>query len=171
MNQNSAVVTIVAVVLMLISLGVIIMSLSGNRYTPRIVDVYFMDISDGSLFTEKSDLLSPIDAPSGENKGVRAFVFSCGECSDEESHFVGWLEMYTPQAKKIMTAPAPIEGAEGDPIANEMDMFEAMERGHLVSDASGKKWVPANSEKGFRVMEQIQTKCDGQPPKPCFPGR
>ncbi|MFG0249180.1 MAG: hypothetical protein ACF8OB_09865 [Phycisphaeraceae bacterium JB051] len=164
MNQNSAVVTIIAVVLLLVSLGVIIMTLTPQR-AARVVDVYFMDTSDGALFIDKSDQLPPIVAPSGKD-GVRAFVFSCGDCGDESSRFIGWLETYTPEAKKAIETPA--EGPEGG-----MDNYEVVENGHLVAAPnSNGQWVMANSEPGFKIMDNVQTNCGGDvAPKPCFPGR
>ncbi len=130
----------------------------------RVVEVYFMDTADGSIFTDKSDQLPPITAPSGKH-GVRAFVFACGDCGDEANRFVGWLETYTPEAKKAIETPAA--GPEGG-MAN----YELVENGHLVAspDSNG-KWIKANSKDGFMLMDKIQGKCGNQALKPCFPGR
>jgi len=161
-NNNSAVVTICAVVLLLLSLGFIIMRLGGgSKYRPRVVDVYYYDIGDGQLFTALSNEIPPIDAPSGK-QGVRAYVFACGDCANESERFIGWMEMYTPDAKRIMTSP-PTE-------AENMDAFEVMERGHLVS-ADGRNWVSANGEQGFQVMESMQSRCGQTAPTPCYPGK
>ncbi len=162
-NQNSAIVTIGAVLLLLVSLGFIIMRVSGgSQYKARIVDVYYFDIDSGQLFTAKSNEIPPIDSPSGANKGVRAYVFACGDCADESQRFTGWLEMYTPDAKNVMINP---------PTSPEsMDTFELMEKGHLVS-ADGRAWVQANTDKGFQVMEGIQTRCGETPAVPCYPGK
>ena len=131
----------------------------------RVVDVYFMDTADGSLFVGKSDELPPIVAPSGKD-GVRAFVFACGDCGDESARFTGWLETYTPEAKKAIETPA--EGPEGG-----MDNYEIVETGHLVaSPTSNGQWFMANSENGMKLMDTVQAKCSGDvPAKPCFPGR
>ena len=162
MNQNSAAVTIIAVVLLLISLGVIIMTLTPNNPS-RIVDVYFMDTADEVLFTATSDQLPPITAPSGK-EGVRAFVFSCGDCGDKASQFVGWLETYTAEAKAAISAPMD------DPEAG-MANYELIENGHMVCDPVSKRWVMANSEQGFNIMDMVQTKCGNTAPTPCFPDR
>lgn len=163
MNQNSAVVTIIAVVLLLVSLGVIIMTLTPKNNL-RVVDVYFMDTADGSLFVDKSDKLAPVVAPSGKD-GVRAFVFSCGDCGDEKSHFVGWLETYTPEAKKAIEAPVE------DPEAG-MGNYEVIEKGHMVADPVNKKWYMSNSEEGYKIMDMMEARCGKDvPAKPCFPGK
>ncbi|MFG0249166.1 MAG: hypothetical protein ACF8OB_09795 [Phycisphaeraceae bacterium JB051] len=130
----------------------------------RVVEVYFMDTADGSIFTAKSDQLPPITAPSGKH-GVRAFVFACGDCGDEANRFIGWLETYTPEAKKAIYQP--VTGPEGG-----MAKFEMIENGHLIAapDSTG-VWIKANSKDGFMLMDKIQGKCGNQAPKPCFPGR
>lgn len=179
MNNNSAVVTILAVVVLVISLGVIIMNSSG-RSGARIVDMYYYDMNSGKLFVGKSDQLAPIDAPSGPYRdqpgGVRAYVFACGECPDNidgatladlqsNGAFVGWMEMYTPEAKAALT-----QQQEGPPA--DMAFYEAFERGQLVKRPEDEQWVQAQSEPGFRITEQITTKCpSGEMPQPCFPGR
>lgn len=172
-NNNSAVVTIVAVVILIMSLGFIIMSASGNKYKPRIVDVYYYDLGNGELFLAKSNEIPPVDAPSGPGannipQGVRAYVFSCGECGDKAQQFVGWLEMYTPDAKRALTSPPTPD--PNNPQGPEY--YDLWEKGHLVSIPGSSKWVQANSEEGFKVMESMQSKCGaGGQPKPCFPGR
>ncbi|HCD32286.1 MAG TPA: hypothetical protein DER01_07745 [Phycisphaerales bacterium] len=128
----------------------------------RVVDVYFMDTADGSIYVDKSDQLPPVTAPSGKD-GVRAFVFSCGDCGDESSRFVGWLETYTHEAKKAIMTPVAAD--------NGVDNYELIENGHMVADPASKKWVKVNSEAGFKIMDQIQNKCGNNAPKPCFPGR
>ena len=138
-----------------------------NMFEPqhevRTVDVFFMDTADGSLFIDKSDQLPPITAPSGM-QGVRAFVFACGDCGDEANRFVGWLETYTPEAKKAIETPAV--GPEGG-----MDNYEVIENGHLVASPKSKQWMMANSEQGFKIMDSVLSQCPDQAPKPCFPGR
>lgn len=161
-NRNSAIVTIGAVVVLILSLGTIILS-QGGRAPVRPVDVYYYDVGTGDLFQEKNTLIPPISAPSGK-PGVRAYVFACGDCGDDSKRFIGWLEMYTPDAKRIMTSP-PTE-------AENMDAFEVMERGHLISVPGNNEWVSMSSEEGFEIMDSIQNKCgEGATVSSCFPGR
>lgn len=161
-NNNSAIVTLGAVVLLVIALGAIIMQTRGGS-SGGVIDVYYYDLNTGQLFSGPSDQLAPIEAPSGPYNGkpggVRAFVFSCADCDDESTHFIGWLDMYTPEAKQAMTNP----GAGMGPS------FELYEQGHLVKGVDDENWVPANDEGGFRVMENISTECPGSRPKPCYP--
>lgn len=140
-----------------------------NAYKPRIVDVYYYDLGTGELFLAKSNEIPPIDAPSGPGpnntpRGVRAYVFSCGDCSDKSQQFVGWLEMYTPDAKRALTSP-PKPGEKQGP-----EYYDLWERGCLVSVPGSGRWALANSEDGHKVMESSQSKCGGNiVPRPCFP--
>lgn len=188
-NQNSAVVTIGAVVLLLVALGAIVFQMRPRTYA-RVVSVYYYDLNTGKTFVGPSDKMPPIPAPSGPlegmggDAGVRAYVFACGDCSDESKRFVGWLEIYTPDAKEAMQnamrPPAggatPAGGAVPPGPMGSPDMFMLMEEGHLIraekaEDGSEPKWEKYNSEAGFKIIQSIQTRCEGAPPKPCFPGR
>lgn len=78
---------------------------------------WFMDANDGSLFRGMSDQLPPIDAPSmkktaeGMQAGVRAYVFSCGSCSDNAVSYIGFIETYSPQVRdQILNRPPDVEG-------------------------------------------------------------
>lgn len=161
-NNNSAIVTLGAVVLLVIALGAIIMQTRGGGGS-GIIDVYYYDLSTGQLFTGPSNQLAPIEAPSGPYNGkpggVRAFVFSCTDCDDESTHFIGWLDMYTPEAKEALANPTAEMGAS----------FELYERGHLVKRVEDETWVSANDPEGFRVMEAISQECPGGRPQPCYP--
>jgi len=165
LNNNSALVTILAVVLLIVALGAIVMQINGGGgYTPRVVDVYYYDLDTGELFLEKSNEIPPVETASGPHNGVRAYVFACNDCDEESDRFIGWLEMYTPEAKAALTR----DPAEAQPDEAPFDYWE---EGHLVRSIDSDEWQLANSEPGFRIMENIRDKCPGGTPKPCFPGR
>lgn len=174
LNNNSAIVTIGAVVLLIGALFAIIMQMSGGSSGPRVIDVYFYDLNKNQLFTAKSDAIPPIDTdsgatPQGAPAGVRAYVFACNDCGDENDRFIGWLEMYTPEAKALLTQPAadnPEQAAE-----REMRMYEVWETGQLIRGVNDTRWVPQNSQEAMTITSQIETKCPGGAPKPCLPGR
>ena len=196
LNKNSAVVTIAAVVLLVVSLGIIIMTLRPKRYKPRIVDVYYFDLGANRTFVAKSNEIPPVEGPSGSQAGgppmgVRAYLFACGDCPSNmvdmtpqdlfnQKVFIGWLEMYTPDAKERMEAmqrgeykPESPEGPDGAMVP---EMYDFWEQGHLISTLADSieqmQWVPANSEPGFQIMQNLQDVCgDDATPKPCFPGR
>jgi len=167
MNNNPAVVTIGAVVILVICLGLIIKTLfkgSGGRTGP--VDVYYYDLNTGELFTAGSDKFPPIQSPTDEGdklSGVRAMVFSCGDCDKKSTHFVGYLERYTPEAKAAMERAA----SSDEPMME--DVYE-MEQGREVKLPDAAEWIDGNSEAGMAVYEAIRQRCEAdERPRQCFP--
>lgn len=178
MNNNSALVTILAVVVLVVSLGVIIMNTRGPGVA-RTIDLYFYDLNTGKLFTAKSDQIPPIEAPSGPLQGqpgnlpagVRAHVYACGECPDltgmtlqeveQAGAYIAYVEMYTEQGKAALTA-----GASGPP---EGPMIDPMEQ-TLIARVPELAWQPMYSDAGFRLTESGHRACpDGSAPQPCRP--
>lgn len=175
MNNNSAVVTVGAVVILILSLGYIVWSSKSGGYGPRVIDVYYYDLNTNKLFTAKSDQIPPIETESGPVQGsnapagVRAYVFACNDCSDEADRFIGWLEMYTPDAKAILSQP-PAETPE-QAAEREQRQYEVWESGQLVRAPDGTTWARANTPEAMAVTSKIEGKCPGGAPKPCLPGR
>lgn len=163
LNNNSAMVTILAVVVLILSLATIIITMRPASYTPRVIDVYYYDLDTKQLFVDKSDKYPPIATPSGGQKGARAYVFSCGDCADESQRFIGYLEVYTPEAKKILENPNADPAAMADPI----DVYED---GRLLATEQGQQWHKASSVQGFEVMDAPQTRCGNNAPNSCNPG-
>lgn len=168
MNNNPAIVTVAAIVVLLICLGLIYRSLAGGGGTAQTIDVWYYDLNTGDLFVESSDSQPPIEAPSGPFEGhpagVRAYVFACEEsgCDDPAQRKIGYLEMYTADAKAAITNPDPNAGPQE---------YEVIEMGRLVKAPEGGGWVPAMSNQGMMLTERISQICPNGYPKPCYPGR
>lgn len=185
LNNNSALVTILAVVVLVISLGVIIMQTRG-RGPMGPIDLYFYDLKTGKLFIAKSDQIPPIDAPGGpletpqgpKPAGVRAHVFACGECPSldgmtadqvaQTGAYIAYLEMYTEQAKQMMTqaAQAAQGGGQAAPPPMMMDPTEQT----LVKRVEDTSWQQMYSQPGYMLADQAVKDCpDGTPAKACRP--
>ncbi|MBI1335567.1 MAG: hypothetical protein GC164_01240 [Phycisphaera sp.] len=199
LNKNSAMVTIVAVGLLCVSLGAIILQSSGRRGGPRVVDVYYFDLSSGKVITAKSDQFPPIDTgspntPEGMPPGVRAYLFACGECPSSlvgmtpeqlaaKKVYIGWLEAYTPDAKAKLEDMRDHPEKYNDPAMYDPMMEDFYNTGMLVrtmlplaidtkGTLAGDKWFPGNSEPAMMIMDGTQRACgDAQLPTPCFPKR
>jgi hypothetical protein len=141
----------------------------------RASKVYFYDLSTGELFVHTDADPPPIHAPhqTGERPaGCRAHVFSCGDCNDPASRFVGYLEMYDPHTdaaeqfkrfRQLMVAHGPsVQAAEAEDRA---------EAGRLVSSGKEAAWVAAGSEQGRAIIARGAARdCDsGQTPTKCIP--
>jgi len=187
MNQNSAVITIGAVLVLIGALYAIIKQQWGPGTTYKPIDVFYYDMSltSGSemdrLFSGKSNEFPPIEAPSkaktpdGSPTGVRAWVFSCGDCSDKSKWFIGFLETYTRDAKDAMLemtkAPATGGAAAPPPMPTGAEMM-ARENGHLISIPGEDKWVPYSGPQGLELIQRAQSRCgseQGNRAVPCYP--
>jgi hypothetical protein len=167
-----------------------------DQHAVPIFNAYFYDLDTGKLFIARMSEPSPIPVqgakPGAAPTGVKANVFACRSCEDEKDRFVGFVEMYTPEAKERMAAlthvtalrPSmtpvvipttnPATGPTTNPTTG--PSFEEMERGHLVArpDPKNPDWknqfVEYMSPEGTKVMESAQKRCgDGINPKICMP--
>jgi hypothetical protein len=92
----------------------------------------------------------------------RAYVFSCSGCGDESKRFIGYLEMYTPQAKAALEHPQP----DANLLASTVDIYE---QGRMIR-GENTAWVRADSDKAFELLDTIMSRCGDDPPKSCSPG-
>jgi len=142
---------LVAVVVVLA--GLRLMSGSGGH----IVDQrYFYDASSGKLFAGPRLELPPIATASGQGEGYGAVVFSCGDCADEASRFTGWVENYTPEAKRlmgVMSADHPMTPAEDAAVRNGFQISKVPE------DGTSFQWVPGNSNAGQDLQLKVIQSC------------
>jgi hypothetical protein len=168
LNKHAIKVTAVVLILIVGSMYAIYRETAqpDQRSVP-IFNAYFYDLETGKLFVARMSEPSPIPAPGAlpgaTPTGVKANVFACHTCEDEKDRFVGFVEMYTPEAKARMAAmsnvtanrpsmtpamlpPRPIAQPTArattnpttspttSPMMNPPNAsFEEMERGHLVA--------------------------------------
>jgi len=159
-NQNSAVVTVASVVVLVLSLAIIINQGRG-RSTPEPGNAYFYDTVTKEYFTDSATKIPPITSPAG-NEAVRAHFFTCGECTEATKdeggeRFIGYYEKYTPEVKaKLEESPEAFE------------FYEEAFQGRLYSP-DGTRWTQAESPTGFRLIEELQEKCPAKKLRYCPP--
>ena len=176
MNNNPAMVTIGAVLVLVICLVLIIVQLSGGGAAGGEREIYYYDLNTEKLFTASNRTNPPIETDSGayegEPAGVQATVFACGQCDqdytgmtaaqvEQNDAAIGYLEKFTPEAKEVIEDESSDE--EG---------YDVMLRGHLVRRVDQSQWVPRESEEGYRITQEAQMNADcppDQPPQPCVP--
>ncbi|MEX2215776.1 MAG: hypothetical protein WD768_16815 [Phycisphaeraceae bacterium] len=176
-NQNSAAVTIGAVVILIFSLAYLWFNASpgsgggGNRGP---IDQYFYDVNTQKLFVVSGDKLPPIPSPSAPNDptklAYKAYRFSCGDCS-EAQQFTGYYEGFQKEYKDAIERAK--EAARSGSAAGPEDMMfmeEGYGKGRLIStDAIG--WVEQNSPEGIAINHDLSKKCgEGGRLRPCYPG-
>jgi hypothetical protein len=141
MNQNSTIVTGVAVAVMIGSL--IFIFTGGQSSAPRAsADAWFYDTVTKTYFKAPAQQVAPIDHDG--NEAVRAHFFTCGGCGESE-RFLGYYEKYRPDVHaKLKGSPNPF-------------MEEAYD-GRLMS-LDGVKWFAADGTEAATVHETLRTKC------------
>lgn len=130
---------------------------------------YFYDLERNELYVDVRTHVPPVPAPSGSEHGVLAAVFSCGSCEDKSTHFVAWLERYSPEARDAMLDERTNPSAEPDP-----DSTRLLAEGHHIAlppeDGQPLQWLPASSADAARIMPKALRRCgEGARAQACNP--
>ncbi|MCX5659313.1 MAG: hypothetical protein NTW19_06265 [Planctomycetota bacterium] len=133
------------------------------RPQPALVaQAYYYDLNTGKLFPARIERLPPIAvpgaAPGAEPAGVRAMVFSCGDCRNPTDRMIAWLERFKP----AFTAEHPYYDNLNDLDANVWEPeLEVLRPG-------GKAWVEFPTEEGQEI--RVVPICpNGSPAVACVP--
>ncbi|MGB2807353.1 MAG: hypothetical protein WBC22_06420 [Sedimentisphaerales bacterium] len=153
-RQNPKIIISIAVVTVLLLLMTVIGLLSSGE-APKVKEYkkgWFYDLKAGKLFVAKSKLIPPIEAPSGplENgkpSGVKAYVFSYKYEPNESERFIGFLETFTPEARRNQTNSAT---SKGDSAA---ELIKQWGEGRLIRRVEDEQWFAANSNEGRAIIE------------------
>ncbi|MFI4913364.1 MAG: hypothetical protein ACIAQZ_17030 [Sedimentisphaeraceae bacterium JB056] len=124
--------------------------------------VWFYDINTDELFTAPISSIPPIDAPSGplpngEAAGARAYVYKYVSEQGPEEQFIAYIEMFTPQAKKLMESK------------NRADRQKAWNQGRLIRKTDNTIWVEASSAAGKEITKFEKREQDDRFLMICFP--
>lgn len=141
LNNNSAVTTIGAIVILLISLTIMLWRSGFVGGSSPHTDAYYYDLKTHKLFVAQAGQIPPIDAPSGgKDNGVAAAVFSVTNASGSSHRFIGWLERASDRTKKMLkNDPNPMIGLSDNLIR---------------LPQKGAHWVPENSQQGNMIMRR-----------------
>lgn len=172
-NQNSAAVTVGAVVILIFALAYLWFQnqpQGGNSRSS--LGNWYYDVQTGETFASENQDLPPIIRENG-NKAFKAYLFTCGSCAESE-RFVGYYEGYTEEYKqKRQKAMEAAKATDSVAMPDEiMYMEEGFSKGRLVS-TDGKVWVTSNSPEGAAINVALSKACDEVKDgrlKPCYPG-
>jgi|GEM_PF-5531634 len=76
---------VVAIGFIVIAVGIVL--LRWRNTTDDIPNVYYLDLTDGQIFTAPT-ADPPVDAPGGPGQGVRAMLAGCGGCEPDRRQIV-----------------------------------------------------------------------------------
>ena len=178
LNENSAIVTIVTVVGLILVLAYLLSQARGPSFTveykPR--PVWFYDLNTGQTFEMQSDAIPPIETDSGPYQGrpagVLKRVFSCDQC---KSDFQSYLMAYLPEAQEAKRELDAWMMQKGERTPEEWNqqqkLQETASRGIIVARPDQPdRWVLQSSAEGLAITTETEYRCeDGQRAIECFP--
>jgi hypothetical protein len=127
---------------------------------------YFYQPDEGTLL----GLPTPVSPAQHQGKEFfRAYVFSCGNCSDAQSRFIGYIEKYSAERaeREARLRQGMQPGEDLPPVARQE--LQAL-GGHEISLATPLQWLDANSEQAHALMDQLRARCPQQL-TPCHPAK
>lgn len=173
-NRHSALVTLGAIVALIVATVAIFFQLF-PRQQPIDLNAFYYDLSNDKLFVTNTHEVPPITVPGqppdAPQSGALAYVFACRDCADSADRYIGYVELYSPEAKKLLASL----DAGGEPSVPDATFTKTVDNGHLIAlpDAKNPNWkknlVPFASREGQRIMEVSQTRCGETPPRLCSP--
>ncbi len=170
-NNNPKIVIGISVIAGIVFLLIVITSLI--PYKPPITSEsqknWYYDLNTETLFVVDGTKIPPIDAPSGklpdgQPAGVRAYVFSYSRNPNESERFIGYLEKFTPEGKKMIVS---IRKSKSNVTGG---MVRRLNSNRFVCRPSDKCWYLADSKEGVAILEQVsRSNKHGQSPNYCQP--
>ena len=140
--------------------------------TPPVV-VYFYDLETDEYFghsnADPPPVLTPKQTASDKPRGVRAYIYTCSDCSPE-NRFVAFFETFNPTARdawrrrltgrRIAEVQGPLAD---DTVSSKIGRFVA-----LPTDKD--KFIAATDPEALPIIERAYKTCPtGLPPSQCFP--
>ena len=180
MNNNSAVVTIGAVALLVVALLVLVMQFGGgsgtNKLAASVKGFWFYDTGTNQFYIASLDDIAPVIAPSGK-PGIQAMLFTCDECGNRdlsgktpadleaEGMVLGYFTQLSKEGRKHMDMLQ--KGApEGQRVMMDPQLMQMYRQ---VRVPNNDKWMPEMTASHITI-EIMQNMCTGSFPKTCLPG-
>ncbi len=127
--------------------------------------IWYYDLNQQELFAasyQGSTLPATTDS-AGAPGGVRAFVFSCGDC-DSGAMFVGYLEKFTEQAEHARKQLDDLDSA-----ADEQELWQQVSEGRFIRTTETDEWVLYDSPDGRHIRGRTLNRCNPNPTRACHP--
>lgn len=168
MNNNSAVVMAVAVVILIGALWFLVRTMQSPKAIVR--PMWFYCLQEQRLFLAEPGSIAPIDSPWG-GQAVQAIVDFCGDCDQEPR--IRYLLQYTEQAKAEQEKQRKLmaeKGGKGTGFF--MDPFMRGPGGQLISAVDQVEWINIMDPQAESLRGMMPECDDGSKPiYNCFPKR
>lgn len=128
------------------------------------LQLWYYDLNSRKLI-RTGGKLAPTQAANG-TEVVRAYVFSCGECSDSAKRFVGWLEQFSDGAKTALQSKMRIStylGPNSMESVDDDDISSLLPPGsRQIRQAEDGSWLDFYSAEAIHIRDQARSKCGGE---------
>jgi hypothetical protein len=170
MNQNPAIVAIVAIVALGVALFVLVFVVGGSTasYENR---QYFYDTESQTLFTASALDYPDVSGSSGNpENAVFAYVYSCDACGDYDGMtseeveaaggFIAFISTLTPQAKAALAARTDRDSLPEDNL---------VQQGLLAKRLGDNQWMSWAQFSDRVYGEEMSRRCGGAEAQRCWP--
>ena len=178
LNNNSALVAVAAIALLVLTLGYLIMSMTGgtrNNYTQP-SGKWFYDVDDDKIFLGDVNDVGPIAAPSG-GEGVEIVILTCEDScgghnlTGKSPSELESLGLFVSHIRKLSKRGK----ARYDKLSDDEKMYFEMEMygdSFIVRELSDEKWYAEDSPKMQKINEKQMNACDKKKfARYCMPGQ
>lgn len=132
LNRNPAIAGMIAVAVVVVA--VIVVTLSSRGPTPLYGALsYYYDLNTATLLVDRAGRETPFETESGptadgDPAGVRAIVFSCGDCHEEDERFPAYLRKSGPEGQTLIRRPDDARWRSANPEVEAAWREEVAER-------------------------------------------
>ena len=148
---NNPVLVVVAVVILIVAGILIFTNLSRSPDVPHNARNYW-DEGDSKLYPYDGNEFPPVKAPSG-GEGVRAYVFSCSDCNDKGTRFLGYVQKFTPEGRADL-----LKAFEENNLTDRIAAFEQS----LIRHPDETDWYEKGSPEGLEIQDTVTQRCDDE---------
>lgn len=153
MDRHPAAAAGIAVALLIVSITTIALAVKGPSRQPR--DRYLLNLETGEVYP----------GAAGDLDAIIAHVFSCGQCADESSRFVGYITRHNPET--IARVREQYKDADERKFRMMLDL-SANHTQYLPPDGQ-LPWLDTGSRQATQLITAARQRCGGQTPTPCMP--
>ena len=156
LNRNSAIATIVVILVLVAALWIIIKSQGGRGISPP-PPVWFYCLETGELFGAPPGSNAPIPSPFADGEAVEAKVYFDGGCDGDPQ--IAFLSMFQQHIKRKLDEQ--LRGSAQGQGAPPVDTI-AVAMGTLVSLPDPIEWVGHESARGYELRTKTSLDEGGQ---------
>lgn len=171
LNNNSMAATLVAVLILVVALIILYRHARRGYRSAADVKQFYLDTVTEAWIVRPLTAVPPIITEDG-HEAVLARVFDCGDCSNPETFFLGYLEKFTEEAQERMLEQQRLLERDGPDAFPEFEAlgYEEDLSGGLLFAAPTKpyKWVPANTPEADAITS-LAGRCESGTLRECRP--